>query len=126
MADFLDHVTNVLVVFSSSTVMSLALEWLFGPYQKVTTALDLWLQFFSGFSEFFVYVVATPQLVNLIAPVSQFGPPGMTVSLCYFWGFIFMTNMRAKIVDWFSLAVDPSLYIPNSQSCSSGQCPSSG
>lgn len=120
MSDFLLQFTNVLVIFSSSTVMSLALEWLFGPYQKVTTPLDLWLQFFNGMAQFFVYVVATPNLVAMIAPTSMYGAPGMTASLCYFWGFIFMTNMRAKVVDWFSLAVDPSLY---TSACSSGQCP---
>ncbi len=123
MSDFLNQFANVLVVFSSSTVMSLALEWLFGPYHKVSTPLDIWLQFFSGVSQFFIYVVATPQLVAMINPPSIFGPPGMTASLCFFWGFLFMTNMRAKVIDWYSLAVDPSLYT-SASSCSSGQCTS--
>jgi len=123
MADFFNTFTNVLVVFSSSTVMSLALEWLFGPYHKVSTPLDLWLQFFSGISQFFIYVVATPQLATVLTPMAVYGPPGMTASLCFFWGFLFMTNMRAKVTDWFTFAVDPALY--KSTGCSSGQCTSS-
>lgn len=119
MADFFNQFTNVLVVFTSSTVMSLALEWLFGAYQKVSTPMDIWLQFFSGIAQFFVYVVATPQLVSLIAPPAIYGPPGMTASLCFFWGFLFMTNMRAKVIEWYTNAVDPSLYV---RSCSSGTC----
>jgi len=124
MADFLNQFANVLVVFSSSTAMSLALEWLFGPYQKVSTPLDIWIQFFAGVSQFFIYVVATPQLVFLLNPVSVYGPPGMTASLCFFWGFLFMTNMRAKVLDWYALAVDPSLYT-KAKECSSGNCATS-
>ena len=124
MSEFINQFTNVLVVFSSSTVMSLALEWLFGPYHKVTTPMDIWLQFFNGMVQFFVYVVATPQLVTMIAPTSIYGAPGMTASLCFFWGFLFMTNMRAKVIDWYSLAVDPSIYMPTvTTPCSSGTCP---
>lgn len=122
MSGVFNQFANVLTVFSTSTALSLALEWMFGPYVKTADAKDIWLQFLGGFSQFFIYVVAAPQIASLMWYPSVYGPPGMTASMCFFWGFIFQTNMRAKITDWYQNAVDPSLYQPadkdTEESCS--------
>jgi len=110
MSSVINQFSNVLIVFSTSTVLSLALEWLFGPAQPSTNQHDVWIQFFSGISQFFIYVVAAPQIASAIYPLACYGAPGMTASLTFFWGILFQTNMRAKIVDWYQVAVDPSMY----------------
>lgn len=110
MDQVLNQFTDVLIVFSTSTVLSLALEWLFGPAQPSTNQHDVWIQFFSGMSQFFIYVVAAPQIAASLYYLSCYGAPGMTTSLTFFWGILFQTNMRAKIVDWYQVAVDPKLY----------------
>jgi hypothetical protein len=130
MSLFLNRFANVLVVFSTSTVVSLALEWMFGDYQRTTDINDVWIQFFSGISQFFIYAIAAPEISSFMYSATVYGPPGMTASLCFFWGILFQTNMRAKIMDWYQIAVDPSMYkrqstAPQETDCSSGECPSS-
>lgn len=125
MSAVLNQAANVLTVFLASTGLSLALEWGFGDYVKTTNMRDIWIQFFAGFAQFFIYVVAAPQFVYLLYAPSVYGAPGMTASLTFFWGFLFQTNMRAKIVDWYQLAVDPSLYKSAPTPCPdpNGSCP---
>jgi hypothetical protein len=110
MSQIVNQFSDILVCFSTSTALALALEWLFGPVHPTTNQHDLWIQFFSGISQFFVYVVAAPQIAAALYPYSVYGAPGMTSSLTFFWGILFQTNMRAKIVDWYQSAVDPALY----------------
>ncbi len=128
MSQFTNRFVNVLVVFSTSTVVSLALEWMFGDYQRTTDINDVWIQFFSGISQFFIYAIAAPEIASFMYAPTVYGPPGMTASLCFFWGLLFQTNMRAKIMDWYQIAVDPSMYkrqtpASNNEECSSGECP---
>ncbi len=124
MAAVFNQFANVLTVFGTSTVLSLTLEWMFGDYVKTTDPHDVWLQFAGGFAQFFIYVVAAPQVAFFLYSPSVYGPPGMTASLCFFWGFLFQTNMRAKIIDWYQVAVDPSLYKPKqaTQATGGGDC----
>lgn len=131
MSQFTNRFANVLVVFSTTTVVSLALEWMFGDYQRTTDINDVWIQFFSGFSQFFIYAIAAPEIASFMYAPSVYGPPGMTASLSFFWGLLFQTNMRAKIMDWYQIAVDPSMYKrqpatgAQAAECSSGSCPDS-
>lgn len=121
--------TNVLVIFSTTTVFSLGLEWLFPKYQSSTNSMDVWIQFFGGFVQFFIFSVGAPATAYFLFEPSVYGPPGMTSSLTFFWGFLFQSNMRAKIMDWFNHGVDPTLYIGSGDAsgsgCSSGTCATS-
>lgn len=118
MDQYFKKFTTVLVIFTTTTVFSLGLEWLFPKYSAPKSTSDLWIQFFGGMVQFFTFVVGAPALSFLMFEPSIYGPPGMTSAITFFWGFLFQSNMRAKILDWYNNAVDPTLYT-SSSSCSS-------